>query len=1017
LICPLTTGADIISGTAGNDTITGVTSRLGSSDVIVDVNANDNDALTITGMSADLNAATVISGIETINFNTEISSGSTFTANADKISGANTLNISRGNLADGLINGKGRVDVLALNGEQVKNVAITGAGTGATNVTQATKAGATVSTDGSGTVTVAGAATVTAANAARVDLNGVSTSVDGAKAYSVNAAKATTINVGQGTEVLGAVTVVAPKATSVAVTASGGADLQVSSTVAATTAHTVALTDIDDSGATVTLGTSGSASATDKSTVGTQTRYATVNLSGTTAATDAATVKASGYITLDAAAATGAVDALTLSGVGSALDVALSATAANPTTITATGSDSVTVRVAADIIDAKAVTGLSTLMLTTADSGTTSDLSKVSGTTQIIVANDSANDTITVASGAKVMIAADQTTGITFYSKTDKGTLNLSTGDDTTDDTASTIATVANTFGTTGKTFSTVNIDATNAIYSAAAVTGTAAQTAFVVTGTKAVTISGAMTGLSFDSTGSTGAVTLSGLTTGMGTFNLGTGADAITVNGAQKYTVNAGAGANTFTLTSFSDGSQFIGGSGIDTVSVASTAAGVISTGAGNDAITIDANVEADSAILGGDGTDTVTLSDTDGNDFSDNANFQLQGIENISITALASGTIKINSVQLASNPSFTLTGTSAAVGVLEIVGKDTSGATADTIDASGITLSTASLVLDGGTGADTVTGSTSADVIRGSLGADSLNGGTGSDTVTYVDTTITGRLQIGTTTDTTAAGANAIRGVVVNLSGSALTGATVYANSGKYLSKSLTSVDAGTAAYLFNEDATANSANIDTLTSIENVTGTSGVDYIAGSDSANVIDGGSGADYISAGGGADTITGGAGIDTIVLTESTAASDTVKLDSADTADRDVITGFGATDIISFDESAFASINFANTAAVAGLAAGDYNEIAALGTVVADKVNVITTAAGYADYATAAAAVTMAANGAEAFIVFYNSTSGKTEIYWDADADDGGSGVLIGQIDISGAGLAAALSNANFAVY
>ena len=1009
----ITTGADIISGTAGNDTITGTTSRLGSADVIVDVSATDADTLTITGMSADLNAATVISGIETINLNTAIASGTTFTAAADKVSGATTLNIARGNLADGVINGNGRVDVTALNGVQVKNVAITGVGTGATNVTQATKSGAVITTDGSGTVTVAGSAAVTAANAARVDLNGVSTSVDGTNAYSVNAAIATTVNVGQGTEVLGAVTVVAPRATTVAVTASGGANIQVSSSVAAATNYSVAATAIDESGATIILGTSGSASATDKSTVGTQTRTGTVNLSGTTSATDTATVNASGFITLDVGAATGAVDAVTLSGVGSALDVALSSTVGAPSTITAAGTNAVTVRVASDIIDAKAVTGLNTLMLTTADSGTTLALDRVSVATQIVIANDSANDTITVADGAKVMVTTDQTTGVAFDSKTDKGTLNLSTGDDTTDDSAATIATVANTFGSTGKTFSTVNINATNAIYSAAAVTGTAAQTAFVVSGNKAVTITGQMTGLSFDSTASTGAVTLSGLTTGMGTFNLGSGADAITVNGAQTYTVNAGAGANTFTLTSFNAGSMFIGGSAVDTVTIGTANAGVISTGAGNDSITINANVDSDSAIIAGDGTDTVTLSDTDGNDFADNVNFQLQGVENVNIAALSSGTIRINNTQLALNPTFTLTGASATAGLLEVVGRDTAGATADTIDASGVTLTTSSLILDGGSGADTVTGSAAADLIRGSLGSDVINGGAGSDTLTYVDTSVTGRLQIGTTTDTTTAGANAIRGVMVNLSGSSISSATAFANSTKYISKALTSVETGTAVYLFNEDASANSASIDTLTSIENVVGTSGVDYIAGSDAANVIDGGAGADYINAGAGADTITGGAGIDTIVLTESTAAADTVVYSAG--ADGDTITGFAvAADVFRFIDT---GADVAGTATKV-FAAGTQAALKAA-TIAGGNILVITDAKTQtgADIQTAIADIEAGANaalGTGIFIVSAGAT-GDARVWYDNDLT-GGDAVLVATL--TGVVLAdlATLATANFAI-
>jgi len=186
-----------------------------------------------------------------------------------------------------------------------------------------------------------------------------------------------------------------------------------------------------------------------------------------------------------------------------------------------------------------------------------------------------------------------------------------------------------------------------------------------------------------------------------------------------------------------------------------------------------------------------------------------------------------------------------------------------------------------------------------------------------------------------------------------------------------------------------------------------TSGTDLVT-------INGGAGTETIIAASIGTIVIGGALIDTITLG---AGTDTVQLTSADTADRDVISSFGATDIIAFDESAFATVDFGATAAVAGLAAADYNEIAATGTIEANHVNVITTAAGYANYAAAIAAVTAAAANTDGFVVFYNSTSTKTEIYWDADMDDGDSGVLIAQIDITGANLAAALSNANFATF
>jgi hypothetical protein len=194
----------------------------------------------------------------------------------------------------------------------------------------------------------------------------------------------------------------------------------------------------------------------------------------------------------------------------------------------------------------------------------------------------------------------------------------------------------------------------------------------------------------------------------------------------------------------------------------------------------------------------------------------------------------------------------------------------------------------------------------------------------------------------------------------------------------------------------------------------------------SANAITSATDTITINGGGGVETITvpslgatviGAGGIDLITLG---AGTDTVQLTVAAAADGDVISSFGATDIIAFDESAFATIDFANTAAVAGLAAADYNEVAATGVMATDSVNVLTTAAGYANYAAAYAG--FGAGGAkgganEVFVVFYNSTSGKTEIYWDATANSDTGQVLIAQIDITGANLAAALSNANFATF
>ena len=64
----LTTSADVINGTAGNDAITGSSTTYTAGDVIVDSSATDSDTLTVTATD-DITAAVTIAGIESVNFN------------------------------------------------------------------------------------------------------------------------------------------------------------------------------------------------------------------------------------------------------------------------------------------------------------------------------------------------------------------------------------------------------------------------------------------------------------------------------------------------------------------------------------------------------------------------------------------------------------------------------------------------------------------------------------------------------------------------------------------------------------------------------------------------------------------------------------------------------------------------------------------------------------------------------------------------------------------------------------
>lgn len=872
----LTVNTDVISGTAGNDTISGTTSRLGSADVLIDTNAADNDSLTMTAMSANV-GATVIAGIENLNFNTSIVGGTTFTVDGTNMTGVTAMNIARGDLLDGQVSGKGDVTVNPIKGAQVKAVNITGVGTGATTVTQSTTGGTSVTTDGSGAVTLTGGGTVNAANSTgTVKVIASTTAAMAAANTIVNADKSTAVDLDDNA-FTGSVTINAAKSTNTDLalgTGNTGATVTSGTDIAAGTSYTIDVTGISSAGATITTGAGGSKSATTLTTVGSVTAGATITLGGTSATTDAATIKGNGYIAL--AVGSTPVDVVTLSGNGAAVDY----TVTNAfTSLTKSGADSVTVRANADLLTAKTVSGVDSVIITAITTAAAQDYSKIAA--PIIVGAD-LNQNTTVASGAALTVAVDQT-ATTLYSKTDKGTVSLSTGDDTTDNTAATIALGATAFGTTSQTFTDVAINATTAALSMTSLD--AGKANVVITGSKAVSITGAYSttadsavasttkATAIDASGATGALTIN-VGADLVTLNTGTGADKITIddratatannktnfadNGTVVYTVNAGAGNNEVTLTSLGSGSQIYTGAGLDTVTIGHVAAALVSTGAGNDGITIAHNIDSDAIIAAGEGTDTLTLSDTDGNNFN-NTNFAFTGVENINISALTGGAITINSAQLAANATFTLTGNSSADN-LTVVGK--SATVGNTVDASGITVSSASVTLQGNAKNDTITGTGSSDTINQTLGSDTVAGGAGTADK-FVSITLDSGVK-----DSTAVGAEDIAGQVFNFGASAVTASQVATKLGTYLSLGIASVETGKTAYTFASEKAANSTAQQTISTVESFVGTSGKDYFVASDAGMTFEGGAGADYLALGGAKDTVVYSAssnGEDTVV--------------------------------------------------------------------------------------------------------------------------------------------------------
>ena len=881
----LTTGTDVISGTAGNDVINGTTNRLGSADVLIDTDSTDADSLNMTAVSADI-GATVIAGIETLNFNTSIVGGTAFAVNGTNITGVKAMNIARGDLLDGQVSGKGDVTVNPIKGAQVKAVNITGVGTGATTVTQSTTGGTSVTTDGSGAVTLTGGGTVNAANSTgTVKVIASATAAMAAADTTVNAAKATVVDLNDNA-FTGSVTINAAKSadTDLALgTGNKGATVTAGTDIAAGTTYTIDVTGITSAGATITTGAGGSKSATTLTTVGSVTAGATITLGGTSATTDAATIKGNGYIALDVGATP--VDVITLSGNGAAVDY----TVTNAfTSLTKAGTDSVTVRADADLLTAKTVSGVDSVIITAITTGAAQDYSKIAAP---IVVGANLNQATTVASGAALTVAVNQT-ATTIYSKTDKGTLSLSTGDNTTDNSAATIALGATAFGTTSQTFTDVAINATTGALSMTSLDAGTANV--VITGSKAVSITGAYAttadnavasttkATAIDASGATGAVTIN-VGADLKALNTGTGADKITIddratataggktnfvdNGTVVYTVNAGAGNNEVTLTSLGSGSQIYTGAGLDTVTIGHVAAALVSTGAGNDGITIAHDIDSDAIIAAGDGTDTLTFADTDGNNFN-NTNFAFTGVENVNISALNSGSITINSAQLAANATFTLTG-GATADNLTVVGK--SATASNTVDASGITVSSASVTLQGNAKDDTITGTASSDTINQTIGSDTVAGGAGS-----ADKFVSIALGSGVK-DTTAASADDIAGQVFNFGATAVTASQVATKLSTYLSLGVASVATGKTAYTFATEKAANSTAQQTISTVESFVGTSGKDYFVASDAGMTFEGAAGADYVALGGAADTVVFTAGATTSLADTATAnAIDTI---------------------------------------------------------------------------------------------------------------------------------------------
>lgn len=981
----LTTDTDVKIGVGKGDVFTGTTTAtatVDAADVVVDATVGDGDTLTISGNAAP--AALTSINIESVNYN--LNALGALTVDATNLAGVTELTITRGDVVVGgsTLTGDKTVRVDGVDGSKIAKITV---GTGTTTVdingSSTKSAGTVVNADNAKTtVNVDGAATVNAANATgtvAIDAVSNTTSAQTAKATVINAAKAATVTT--HADLTGSIEINAAKATTVTVNdAQGGAKIDAQADGA-----TITVVDIDNSGATITAGT------------GTADVGINIVIDGTTASTDAATISAAGAIALDIdGTAAENVDVLTLSGNGAAVTYTIATPGTGTfTSVTKAGTQSVTLKGASSVFTAKVVSDIDVVNMTTA--GAAIDASKFSGVGKIQINADIGANAITVADAQTVEVKINQT-GLDFNYASGAKNVNFIVGDVNGTNTAvGTLTVGAFDAAASSTSVGNVTITAEESNLTATATVIGAKQT-LILQGDEDYDLGG-VTAAAVVANSATGSVTL----TSAGNVKsvvTGSGNDAITANHDSVHVFTTNDGDDTITISDAAATSQFDGGAGDDSFTLTEVATAYVAVG-GEGADTFTAGDDFDAVIVGGNGTDTLKL--TADSDFTagPRANFAWSSIEKLDLTgAVADIDVVLSAAQFANNSTFEINGTNTA-DTLTI----NAASTGSTINGSGITVKTgaaATISYVGSAKADSFTGGKAAENFTQTAGADYYDGGLGTDTITLAALTLTDEDSVG---------------AVINLGTGTVSQSSVFSQIGTYTS--VTSVAAGSIAYTFADadNSKTYSTATSTVVNIENVTGSGGSDYIVGSAGNNTLSGLAGADYILGGDGDDTIIGGDGIDKLSGGNGT---DTFQITSALTADRDVISGFGATDIISFDESVFSSIDFANTAAVAGLNASDYNEVAATGTMAADKVNVVTTSAGYASYALAYAG--FGAGGAkgganEVFVVFYNSATSLTEVYFDADASADTGAVLVAQLDITGANLAAALSNANFGVF
>lgn len=717
----LTTAADQITGTVGDDTIAGTLPYSGTLD-----------------SSATLTAGDIISGGSGTDTLTITVSGSNLPVAATATASPNLTGVEKvlvSNVASETTGGEYQVIDLALADSALTTVG-TSSSTTAGVLTKFSNVGqiGTVDMAGKGDVQVAYTTTTGTTDAVTLNLKGVGTSSTVLSTFTT--AGIETINVASGTAANYAKITADTSLTKVAITGSKALTLDLNG------ATNTAITTVDASAATgkVTVNAAGLGITTVTATGGTAT--------DDTYSTDQA-ISASSKLSK----VTG-FEVLAHTGVAS---VSLDAALTNISTISLTNSANTT------LTFASGYTGATTVNLTGDAGDSVTDNANIALTVNANVANVTTGTTLDAGTGTTdVLNLTADGIGATLTSVTDFETINILANTTTATTGTGTITTVDGNVAST----KTLVVDAS-------ALTSSSATLVFD---------GAAETNGHFSVTGGAGNDTLTG-GAGNDYINGGAGLDSI-VAGTGTDNINGGAGNDTINMGSAMTNADTIdGGDGTDKLIISSLATSDALknvTNVENVAFSGAATVSL-SASLGA--SITIDLSDSSGqtvtlaSGYTGDTAFKLTGddtnTDSITNSANVAMTVAANAADIdaatvidggTGTDSITLTaddGTATISGVLDVetitVAANTSDATKDivitvnaadtvvastktlTIDASALTSSTATLTftgtgetngyfsITGGAGNDTITGSASNETISGGAGADSINGGTG--------------------------------------------------------------------------------------------------------------------------------------------------------------------------------------------------------------------------------------------------------------------------------------------------